>query len=280
MLFNNHKIKLIHAHGPATALAAFFLSKLFGKKWFLTLHCVYPFSGVKGIVGRYVFKDCTNIFAVSSLVKDKLEKDMLGKPVNITTVNYWIDTNLFNIKDRVESRKALQLSPNGFYVFFISRLLPEKGVIEFIEAAKRDKKKKFVVVGDGELSEYVKNNQTDNLIYLGRKSGQDLVNCYNAADVMCAFCTRPEGFGRRVIESLSCGTPVIVTETFPKESINDYIGRFIPNMSYNKILSAINNFTNRKDIKKLRNVCRNFVLENYSESNGLKIIEMYKNLLS
>ena len=48
--------------------------------------------------------------------------------------------------------------------------------------------------------------------FLGRVSDEDLVSCYQAADVSVVPTVELEGFGLVVLESLACGTPVVATE--------------------------------------------------------------------
>ncbi len=69
----------------------------------------------------------------------------------------------------------------------------------------------FLVVGDGELREYVEKEcqkRNLNVKFVGRVS-QDKVSYYmNAMDVMI-LPSRNEGFGAVVIEAQACGVPVV-----------------------------------------------------------------------
>lgn len=98
-----------------------------------------------------------------------------------------------------------------------------KGVRELIEGFKTLKKKKLSfglslhIVGDGNLREfyekYCKKYQLDNIKFLGELSFDDLLRqICNANFLILPSVDNGEGFGRVVLEALSCGTPVIVSK--------------------------------------------------------------------
>ena len=277
----NNKISIIHAQDPPTAAAAFLLSKIFRKKWVVTLHNIYKLSnhGIRGLIGRYVLENCPCIFAISKPIIQTLKRD-LGKSLpRIILSKYWVDTELFKPQSKLLSRREIRLPEKGLIAIFVGRITEGKGILELIEASKIENDFKFVLVGSGDLDNYVINNQNNNLIFLGPKFGKELVDCFNAADVSIFPTTYSyEGFGRVIMESLASGTPVIISNKMPKEAINDEVGRVIE-VTPKNIIKSIDSLRRSNLSKALRNKCRKFALKNYSELNGLKIINIYKSLV-
>lgn len=127
--------------------------------------------------------------------------------------------NLFqnkkSIKAALKSMKAIGL--NGkFVVLFIGRLLEIKGVRVLLDVTKRLSNLQdivFVFVGDRPLSNEIKDASAklQNVFYMGKVENRKLRQYYTAAYVFIAPSIYEEGFGRVILEALSCGTPLIVS---------------------------------------------------------------------
>jgi len=92
--------------------------------------------------------------------------------------------------------------PKPVFVYF-SRLAPEKNPEEFLRLTLPGTK---LVIGDGHYRTRLENKYSDAL-FVGYKSGQELVDWLSLADVM-VFPSRTETFGLVVVEALACGIPV------------------------------------------------------------------------
>ena len=276
-----NKVSIIHAQDTTTAAIAYLLSKMFKKKWVVTFHNVYKLSkrGIRGVLGRIILKQCPCIFAASKPIMKSLTEDLRDSLPRIILSKYWVNTKLFKPESKLISRKKLKLPEKAFIALFVGRITEGKGISKIIEASQISNDIKFVLVGSGDLDNYIRKDQSDNLIFLGPKFGKELVACYNAADVSIFPTTyNYEGFGRVIIESLACDTPVIISNKMPKETVDDKIGRIIT-VTPKNIIKTINYFRKSNLSKSLENKCRQFVLKNYSESNGIKIINTYKELV-
>lgn len=275
---NNKKISIIHANDPPQAVVGFFLAKLFNKKCVVTLHNVYKFSGkgLRGIFGQIIFNRLDWIFAISNKIIKQLRKDDIKN--NVSLSRYWINLRLFRPKKKSICRKSLNLSTKGFYTLFVGRVTEGKGIKQLVNASKSANEIKFLVVGSGDSEDYVKQNQNRNLMFFGPKSEKELVDCYNAADVSIFPTTYSyEGFGRVIIESLACGTPVLISKKMPAEAISNDVGKIIsPNPK--GIISSIKSF--KKSLKNKSSLCRKFAIKNYSEKNADVILNVYKILAS
>ena len=116
---------------------------------------------------------------------------------------------------------------------FIARVMKEKGIVNFVEAAARIRATRknvfFHVLGDceKEMEQFVRDNsQSETIVYHGRVD--------NVIDYLAmSNCTihpsfYPEGMSNVILESAACGRPVITTN-HPgcKEGVGDGVTGFI-----------------------------------------------------
>jgi glycosyltransferase involved in cell wall biosynthesis len=106
-------------------------------------------------------------------------------------------------------------------VTLVSRILRDKGVLEFIEAASQLQAKipevVFQIVGEPDLgnpsaipqSEIDSWESLPNVRYLGRRS--DIADILKGSHIVCLPSYR-EGLPKSLLEALSCGRPIITTD--------------------------------------------------------------------
>lgn len=109
-----------------------------------------------------------------------------------------------------------------FIVCFISRLLLDKGIKDFIYAAKKLKKLqpeiKFWVIGEIDKSnqnsiskeEIEGLNQEENISFLGKQS--DIPNILRESNILVFPSYYGEGIPKTILEAAACGRPVITTD--------------------------------------------------------------------
>lgn len=135
-----------------------------------------------------------------------------------------IDVNRFvsgTQEDKILLRKELHLPKDSKIVLFIHRLTPVKRFSDYIPAiAETEEARKnniyYVAIGDGPEEELVRNNvekspYKDRIILLGAKPNAEVQKYYAGADVF-VNPSYSEGFPRVVIEAMSVGLPVVVTD--------------------------------------------------------------------
>jgi len=118
---------------------------------------------------------------------------------------------------------AERFSPGGRrsdapLVLTVTRLMPQKGVEELIEALVRVKQAvpeaEATVVGDGPHRDRFQKAAADAgagwIHWAGRVSDDELVDWYRRAWVV-ASASRKEGFGLTLTEAAACGTPTVAT---------------------------------------------------------------------
>lgn len=125
--------------------------------------------------------------------------------------------NGVNIKvvDSTSAIEKLGLSKNG-YILFVGRILPTKGCDFLIEAFKKIKtdKKLIVVGGSSHTDEYVeklKRAANENTIFLGYRYGKELEELYANA-CCCVVPSEIEGLAITLLEAMSYGKCVVYSD--------------------------------------------------------------------
>jgi len=198
------------------------------------------------------------IICVSDTVKKYFIKAG-GNPKKAVVIYNGVDTERFNPDISAESaKKQLGLS-GGKIVSMIGRLESWKGQRIFIKAAEIISEKRddvvFLIVGgpffgfaeyEKELKATVEQLGLKNkVLFLGFRA--DPKQIYAGSDVIVHCSTKPEPFGRDIIEALACGKPVISTDLgAPGEIIEDKKDGILikpnnPKLLANKILELIDN---------------------------------------
>ena len=130
-------------------------------------------------------------------------------------INNSIDADLYykNASSR-NFRSELYLSNETFLVVFTGRLIPEKGIINILNAARVLKSKNinavFAIAGDGPLKKSIQENNPGNIYLLGKLSSEDISSLLIQGDAFC-LPTRSEGFSTSLLEAAACYTTPIIT---------------------------------------------------------------------
>lgn len=272
---------VIHAHGLVAAVAAVFWGKLFGIKTIVSLHSLYTFP--KGGLYREFVKlllnktDCV----LSLSKKSSQEVRALGVEYKKSRVfTYWIDLNRFKMQtSKLKIKKELGWE-EGFIVMFVGRLIREKGIDVLLESIRLwDKQIKMKIIGSGPMKGDVlrATNEIKSLQFLGQVTQEDLPKFYSGADCLIVPSTSEEGFGRVIIESLACGTPVIASKRGSiNEAMDETVGKFIEVNPESIRRVVYYYYKNPKELKKLSLNARQFVERRYSERNARSIVQIYE----
>ncbi len=165
-----------------------------------------------------------HIIAVSEATRRDSIK-MLGVPEKKITVIYEAANPIYRPvpKDEARQRVAEKYKLNQNYILFVSTIEPRKNLPGLLQAYRRlrdDYKREELLVLAGskgwlweEVYETVEAlNLEKHVAFLGRVPSADLVYLYNAA-TMLVQPSFYEGFGLTPLEAMTCGTPVIVSNT-------------------------------------------------------------------
>lgn len=277
LIFKGRSIQVIHSHGLVAGFVSVFWGKLFGKRVITTTHSIYNFPkiGWYRYFARLIFKLSDHVLTLSEQSAEEIESLGVDKK-QITVFTYWIDLKRFRKIN--QARIKLNLNYN-FITLYVGRLVPEKGIRELISAAGNWLPSiALLIVGTGPLSSEIERavKKHHNIIFIGRVSQTDLPFYYSAADLLIVPSIHEEGFGRVILESLACETPVIGSNrgAIP-EVIDESVGRLI-SVTPQNIKNTVEYFyKNPSQLKLLSSNSRDFAVKRYSEKNAETIIKTY-----
>jgi glycosyltransferase involved in cell wall biosynthesis len=290
LLFRHKHFDVLHAHTPVAGL----IGRLAG--WLTRVPIV-----VYTAHGFYFHEDMpakkyrifvmlermagwwTDLLFTQSLEDAKtaaLEKIM---PQNrIVAIGNGVDVTRFS-PDKVDSgneaRKSLGIPDNAYVIGFIGRLVKEKGVADFLCAAKMLSQTFpqvwFLLIGerlssdhaDGVVTEFVQANKVigERLIAPGLRT--DIPEMLSAMDLFCLPSWR-EGMPRTIIEAMMMAKPIVATNIrgSREEVVNEETGLLVPVRSPELLASAIGRFVaNPKWGRALGNAGRDRALSLYDE---------------
>ncbi len=273
------KPDVIHSHGLVAGFVSAIWGKLFNKRTVVSLHSIYHFppKGLHRVLVKWIFNNNNLVFCLSNQSAEEVKNLGIGLD-RIKIFTYWIDLDIFK---KVSHAKEKLGWDKKFVVLFVGRLVKEKGVLELLMSTDRFPKDVLLTIAgsgplEGEVSKVAKLH-SERIKYLGRINNDDLPKYYSGADVLIVPSIHEEGFGRIILESLACGTPVIGADrgAIP-DAMNQQVGLLI-DVSPENINKAID-FLNKNPYKlqQLSKNCRKFAEVRYSEKNVGIIVNSYK----
>lgn len=179
----------------------------------------------------------------------------------------------------------------GNYILFAGRLTPGKGVDLLLRSLPRVFKKyaglKIYIIGEGFMKSKLlalarKHSIERKVSFLGEISHKRLLEMLSRAKITVVASVWPEPFGRVALESLSQGTPVVVTKRgglpeIIEDSQTGYICQATVASLSSSILRAIKN---NKDLRV--NIYKKYELlkYNFQVKNIKSYMELYKQVLA
>jgi glycosyltransferase involved in cell wall biosynthesis len=171
-------------------------------------------------------KRANRIISVSEFTKKEIIKYYRVPEEKITVIYEGASDRFAPINDRDMIVSVVQ--KHGIkkkYVLFVGRIEPRKNIVGLLHAFVHIRNKGMkdyciVIVGnqdkifqENELFNKIKElNLESDVIFTGGVSEEDLPVLYNGAEVL-VYPAFAEGFGLPVLEAMSCGTPVITSNT-------------------------------------------------------------------
>jgi glycosyltransferase involved in cell wall biosynthesis len=177
----------------------------------LTFTAINVLGRLNGLVGR-------GYIVLSAHLRDVVHRDAPGKPVEVIPV-YGVDVSRFADRpDRAAVRRGRGLPAQGQVIFSSSRVAPEKDTLTLIQAFAelvhegRDVHLLHRSGGYRRFAEEAARARVGHRVIAtdAVDPRQELPLDYIASDV-CVQASRAEGLGFSVLESLACGTPVVVS---------------------------------------------------------------------
>ncbi len=186
-----------------------------------------------------------------------------------------VDTNSFLMKDRLKSREELNLPQNKTVLLFICEYVhtKSKGLDVLKESIGSFDKQNILLCIVGNYDSEIKKKDKIDTLYFGKITDAVLLSkLYSAADYLVVPSFQ-ESFGQTALESMACGTPVVV---FPIGAMKEYVhpeqGIVCSDCSLPALKDGIEEALNKSyDGYQLRK----YVTDNFSPS---KIAQMYINV--
>ena len=257
----------------------FYLKNNFILNYILKFIERYTFRNFKYIVDKsknfYLICSC-NYFKKIALKKFKLKKEKILTIKNPINLSFWKKKNLNKMKDY---KKKIFLSNEYFYILIFSRggfKNFRKGGDRFrriIQTFKENEKIKFILVGDKMINEF------KNCISINTRDPRLLKEIIYASDISLNF-SRKEGIPYSILETMSCGTPVIATNCGGVNEIikNKENGFLLSNFKITEITKKILYLKNNPKI--LNFFSKNAAKAIFLNHNQEKILKIYKKLLT
>lgn len=226
---------------------------------------------------KVLFEQINNltVVGVSDWVTSFIPYSILKDAKRIIRIYNWVDVNKFKPLDTTDLRKKLDLEDKFVILGVAQNWYSTKGLKDFIAIAKINPEMRFVLVGNIVTDETL----PENIISIGVLSDvNELVSYYSMADVFFNPSIR-ETFGKVTIEALSSGTPVVVyNATASPELVKSGCGYVIEKHDI-ETASVKLNMIREQGKSVYVDVCRDFVVKNFSESKLQKdYLNLYKKI--
>jgi len=221
---------LIHAHVLyPDGMAAVVLGRLLGRPVVITAHGsdvnLYPHEQrLWRALTVWTAEHADRVVAVSRALKINLYS--LGAwRADVVVVPDGVDGKRFFPRDKTSCARKLGLEPDRRRVLYVGSIEEAKGVGVLLVAFEKLKGAELVLVGRGETRKYP---PRPNVRFVGPVPYEQIPLWMGASDLVVQP-SFSEGFGMTVIEALSCGRPVVATESGgPQDTVVEDVGILVP----------------------------------------------------
>jgi glycosyltransferase involved in cell wall biosynthesis len=196
-----------------------------------------PFSWTE----RFVYSYCKGAYPCSKGAQDTLRLKGFNKPAPVIPLG--VDPALFHSRSLTESERAerqRQLGVAGFVVGFFGRIEEYKGITILLEAmaALGDSIDwNLLLVGSGQFRSTAEQkckelNIVERTCWLGERPASEMPRLLSLCDVIVipslTTLTWKEQFGRVAVEALSCGVPVLTSDSGSLPDVTGGTGLVVP----------------------------------------------------
>ncbi|MGI6065646.1 MAG: glycosyltransferase family 4 protein [Bacillota bacterium] len=219
---------IIHAHDWLVAFAAWTIKHAYRIPLVSTIHATEygRNQGLHNDVQRYISDtewwltyESWRVIVCSHYMKNELQNIFQLPDNKLTVVPNGVDPNSFSQVDPGFSRRNYAADDEKI-VFFVGRLVPEKGVEVLLDAAPKIlhycPEAKFIIAGKGPSEEYLKQkahmiNIDAKVYFTGYIDDSTRNGLYRSAQA-AVFPSTYEPFGIVALEAMAAQTPVIVSD--------------------------------------------------------------------
>ena len=234
---------------------------------------------------KKTLKNCAQVVTVSG----ELKKAVINHGIRedkISVINNGVDLDKFPIRDKIQCRSELGLKQGQYYIVFVGRLEPVKGVGTLLEAVNANREKlsrvKIILVGDGSLSQKlkqdcIKNNLHDIFIFAGHQRHDTISKWYGAADLFC-LPSLNEGHPNVIMEAIASGRPVVASDVGAiSEFVTDKVGALFQAGNSKSLGEALENVISKNWSPEQ---IRNLVVTMTWQDSAQKYLNVFENILT
>lgn len=252
-IIDAYDIKIIHARSRAPAWSAWRAAHRTGQHFVTTFHNAYGHETALKRFYNSVMAKGERVIAISKFVADHAKKTYKISDDRLRTIPRGVDTNRFNRAGidaaRADALRAeWGLKPDQPVVIMPGRLTRWKGQLDFIAAVAQVKRRDIacIIVGSGsdgykkELQAAIETHQLQGVVRVVDEC-RDMPAAFYISDIMVSASTRPEGFGRVIVEAQAMGCMVIATQHGGAEETvkNGETGWLVPPGNIAKMAEAL-----------------------------------------
>lgn len=298
-LIRKYKVDLIHMHGTRAGFYGGLACKILGFK--KTIYTVHGFSFNKDVrrlekffflnVEKLLSRLNTVLISVSETDRKMAVETGICLPNKIKTICNGVDLARFDPKKgNGDLRKGLAIPASNRVVGLVSRLVPQKGVDFFLQAAAKLTDSYddvvFLIVGEGELHDSLSATAQrlglgDKIFFTGAK--HDVVDYYRSFDVF-VLSSLWEGQPIVLIEALAmcCPTIATITSGSPEVLKEGETGRLIPPKDVKALVNAISWCLDNPDqAREMARRGRDHVEKHFTvERMNQQTLDVYRQLLA
>jgi glycosyltransferase involved in cell wall biosynthesis len=181
---------------------------LYRRPWVVVYHCLYPTSGLHGLLQRFSSRFAFNI-ACSKALADRIGLYRTGLQCRVIPNAY--DDALFRNVQTVRDRELI----------FVGRLVSDKGVHVLLAALVLLRgdgiRARLTVVGTGPDSDFLAAKckdlgLSDQVEFVGKKAGASLSALLNSHQILVVPSLVWESFGIVSLEAIACGCIVVASQ--------------------------------------------------------------------
>ncbi len=223
-------LDVVHGHDWLTTKAAAWARQGRGKRVVMTIHSTeygrcgnYSHDGSSRVIRDYEWEAqyvSDAVIAVSNALREEVIRLYAAPEEKVFTVYNGVNPHVYEgWLEQGPVKERCGISALEPMVLFVGRVVYQKGPDNLIGAVPRVLQScpeaRFVLVGDGDMRRHLEWLAEDLGVghavrFLGYRGGQELVDIYRAADIVCVP-SRNEPFGIVILEAWSAGKPVVVS---------------------------------------------------------------------
>lgn len=223
-LFHLRKIRsssLIVGQGAVVeGMCVFCISKILRKKYILRVHVdigLYLSNALFQKLLQMILSNAEALIVNGDDIKEKIAQMQIPYE-KIAVTSQCIDTNLFMPRDKILMRRKHNLPSDRLLAVFAGGLNLTKLCDKAIEVAntvlENSEKVEFLFIGEGPLKDRINDLEKrfpQNVQFIDKFLPEEILSEYlSAADVLLLGSVDVSYPSRMVLESLACGTPVII----------------------------------------------------------------------